>query len=1020
MATAEEIATAFVPDGHKYGWRFAKIWGRNNPNGNPAGWVVVISQLKFKAEIDGKTYTLNCKGCYWPTSETSGSLLPTGNGDRAGSRQLLFSLYYDPDNPEAPARLASGMIVSTNTTLSSLEENEFLVRMTVSTKSASLAEFSIVNAQCPAFMFETDRSGANFASIDCSRWWIRQGSLDDDGWDFCFEFSQDKSPKITGFSVCIENLVPDAIPQETDYISAANGMYLYMDDRAELQTGGGIGNKQLAHWLDPASIKTIAEASPLPQLELRYKHSDGTIYELKGGTEVDTSNLVTLDGKQTISGAKTFGEPVTLSAEGTADNHAVSKAYVDSKVASGSQEALTGVAKLDATQTFTGANTFSGATNFTAAVTAKDPVNATELATKQYVDAKAAEVGGAQDNLVTLDGAQTITGVKTFSAAPVISVAPSADSDATNKAYVDSQVQAMANGGPIPEPAASSILFSGNLPLCSVRSSSATSLVVGPQYLNKLKLYTADGRRLDFIKVPTVPNYTTITDNDTSAWEGLQVVAKLVAADAAETTCDRVAPEEIESYSLQDGELKGTISYLPTLAPDANIAAFLLSFGPYAEGTGTPNIDSWDAQGNYMGIGLGVNNNANLSTVTSKPVPLVRLDFDQAPKLARAEFTFTSFLTLLVDYSFDGVTYKTLQSGLNGTSSFDFEPAENGHDLAQKDPQVAQFGEALLLPENAGSGLAAVNRAYVHRHFMATPKSFLAVKGYSIKVQFPAYSTRKKTAYTSTSGSTTYGFTFPFALRDLKLETPAGPLFVRKYAKITTTYKTRQPSFYILLSPSPCEPSSATTENIADDMADYEFLVMADIFCSPSDYSYSLASSAVQPGAFFNSSTDGLLTATTSLGQEVVGAHDSSVVQGKSGTASIEFRAAPLSGNAPKPDNMPVPNQDLMPVITHMSCQFDLATTRVCSYFKVIAAGGDYITFKQSDGTYGSQYTCTDPEYFGADVDAFIPEDVIKFDPGEDEESDSTYRTITYNPYVSRGEYDALAARVAALEGAGA
>lgn len=1015
---AEFVPSGFVSDGHKYGWRFAKVWGTENPKGNPIAHIMIFHQLKFKAEIDGKTYTLGARSCYQNFDGSSQNILTGLNGYRSGSKSWLYVLYYDAEKPDAPDHKAGrpGTSIPSKITL---EENEFICRLTVSTKSSDRAETTDVNEYSMGHMFAPLRTSLSDGLY--SKWWCKIGILDDDGWDFCFEFDQTTSPKITGFSVSLENTTPSpGIPTEENQLTEANGLYLYMDDQAEIQVGGCRTNQELPAAFDSASIKSIELAVTKP-LELRYKHTDGTIYELKSGTKVDTSNLVSLDGEQTITGAKSFDAAVTLNAEGTEPQHAVTKSYVDSKVTEGAQGALEGVAKLDATQTFTGANTFSGATNFTGAVTGADPQNATELATKQYVDSKVGEAAGAADNVVTLDGEQTITGVKTFSAAPVISVAPSADSDATNKAYVDSQVQAMANGGPIPEPAASSILFSGNLPLCSVRSSSATSLVVGPQYLNKLKLYTADGRRLDFIKVPTVPNDTTITDNDTSAWEGLQVVAKLVAADAAETTCDRVAPEEIESYSLQDGELKGTISYLPTLAPDANIAAFLLSFGPYAKATGTPNIGSWDAQGNYMGIGLGVNNNANLSTVTSKPVPLVRLDFDQAPKLARAEFTFTSFLTLLVDYSFDGVTYKTLQSGLNGTSSFDFEPAENGHDLAQKDPQVAQFGEALLLPENAGSGLAAVNRAYVHRHFMATPKSFLAVKGYSIKVQFPAYSTTKKTAFTSSSGSKTYGFTFPFALRDLKLETPAGPLFVRKYAKInTTTYKTIQPSFYILLSPSPCEPSSATTNNIADDMADYEFLVMADISCTPSAYSYSLASSTVQPGAFFNSSTDGLLTATTSLGQEVVGAHDSSKVQGKSGTASIEFRAAPLSGSAPKPDNMPVPNQDLMPVITHMSCQFDLATTRVCPYFKVIAAGGDYITFKQSDGTYGSQYTCTDPEYFGADVDAFIPEDVIKFDPGEDEESDSTYKTITYNPYVSRPEYEALEARIAALESAAA
>lgn len=1022
MATAEELAAAFVSDGHKYGWRFAKIWGEFNPKGNPASYTMAFSQLKFKVEIDGKEYVLGCKGVY-KTDNSSSSILPVGNGARAGSKQLLYVLYYDPEAPDAPAHPSFGSFSSGSyNNQINLEEHQFLVRLTASTKSAKRAEFASTADQTPAHLFCPDRNGADFGSNKYSRWWIDVGDLDDDGWDFCFEFSKDTPANIKGFSVCLESTNPTT-PTEEDYISEANGLYLYMDDLAELQTGGGCGNKALPHYLDPASIKTIDLAADLPQLELRYKDTDGTVYELKGGAKVDTSNLVTLDTAQTVEGAKTFSEPVTLEAEGTADSHAVTKSYVDSKVeavASSSEQGLAGVAKLAATQTFTGANTFSGATNFTAAVTAKDPVNATELATKQYVDAKAAEVGGAQDNLVTLDGAQTITGAKTFSAAPTISVPPSEDFHAATKAYVDSQVQAMANGGPVPEPAASSILFSGTLPLRSQRYSGdkTGALYVGPQHLNKLKLFTADGRRLDFIKVPTVPGNTVITDGDTSAWEGLQVIAKLVAADAADTVCQRVAMEDISTHELQADELKGTISYLPTLAPDANIASFWLSFGPAAQLSGQ-NIGSWDASGKYMGLGLAVTNNANLSNMTDKPVPLVRLDFEQAPKLTRAEFTFSAFRTLLVDYSFDGVAYKTLQSGLNGDSSFDFEPAENGHDLAQKVPQVAQFDTAPIIVSDAGTGLQAVNRSYVHRNFMPAPKSFLAVKDYGLTIRFPAYSTNKITLGTADSGSKTYGFTFSFTLSKLKLETAAGPLFVRKYAIVSTTYKSNIPGAILLLTPAPCEPTSAATTNIATGMKDYEFLCLADVFCTPQAYSDKAAKCSIQPGAFFNSTTEGGMTVTTCLGQEVVGAHSSSVVNGKSGTSSITFQPC-RGGVVGLPSSFP--NAGLLPLITHVSCSFDLAKNRVISYFQVQAHGSvvytsGYISFKAPDGTFKEDYDCTDPAYFGPNVDAFIPDDAIRFDPGEDEESDSTYKTVTYNPYVSREEFDALAARLTALEG---
>ena len=1021
MATAEELATAFVSDGHKYGWRFAKVWGEQNPKGNPVAHTMLFSQLKFKAEIEGKEYVLGGQAVYETNSSQISSILPVGNQARAGSQQLLFVLFYDPDAPDSPAYTNAGR-VSPSSNVITLQEHQFLVRLTVSTQSATRAEYTTVVDQSIAHIFCTDRSGSNLGNNKYSKWWIDGGTLDDDGWDFCFEFSQDTPANIKSFSVCLETNYP-LPPTEEARISEANGLYLYMDDHAELQVGGGCADSSLPHYLDPASIKTIDLAADLPQLELRYKDTDGTVYELKGGAKVDTSNLVTLDTAQTVEGAKTFSEPVTLEAEGTADSHAVTKSYVDSKieaVASSSEQGLAGVAKLAATQTFTGANTFSGTTNFTAAVTAKDPVNATELATKQYVDAKATEAAGDQANLVTLNGAQTITGAKTFGVAPSISVPPSEDFHAATKAYVDSQVQAMANGGPVPEPAASSILFSGTLSLRSQRYSGdkTGAQFVGPQHLNQLKLFTADGRRLDFIKVPTVPGNTAITDGDTSAWEGLQVIAKLVAADAADTVCQRVAMEDISTHELQADELKGTISYLPTLAPDANIASFWLSFGPSTSSTGQ-NIGSWDAQGKYMGLGLAVTMNANLSNMTDKPVPLVRLDFEQAPKLARAEFSFSAFRTLLVDYSFDGVAYKTLQSGLNGDSSFDFEPAENGHDLAQKVPQVAQFDTAPIIVSDAGTGLQAVNRSYVHRNFMPAPKSFLAVKDYGLTIRFPAYSTNKITLGTADSGSKTYGFTFSFTLSKLKLETAAGPLFVRKYAIVSTTYKSNIPGAILLLTPAPCEPTSAATTNIATDMKDYEFLCLADVFCTPQAYSDKAAKCSIQPGAFFNSATDGGMTVTTCLGQEVVGAHSSSVVNGKSGTSSITFKPC-RGGGVGLPSSFP--NAGLLPLITHVSCSFDLAKNRVISYFQVQAHGHvvyttGYISFKAPDGTFKDDYDCTDPAYFGPNVDAFIPDDVIRFDPGEDEESDTTYKTVTYNPYVSREEFDALAARLTALEG---
>ena len=548
MATAEELATAFVSDGHKYGWRFAKVWGEQNPKGNPVAHTMLFSQLKFKAEIEGKEYVLGGQAVYETNSSQISSILPVGNQARAGSQQLLFVLFYDPDAPDSPAYTNAGR-VSPSSNVITLQEHQFLVRLTVSTQSATRAEYTTVVDQSIAHIFCTDRSGSNLGNNKYSKWWIDGGTLDDDGWDFCFEFSQDTPANIKSFSVCLETNYP-LPPTEEARISEANGLYLYMDDHAELQVGGGCADSSLPHYLDPASIKTIDLAADLPQLELRYKDTDGTVYELKGGAKVDTSNLVTLDTAQTVEGAKTFSEPVTLEAEGTADSHAVTKSYVDSKieaVASSSEQGLAGVAKLAATQTFTGANTFSGATNFTAAVTAKDPVNATELATKQYVDAKATEAAGDQANLVTLDGAQTITGAKTFGVAPVISAAPTEANHAATKAYVDTLAVTGSNPNIYTVPQILTLLAS----------------ITGynqRHYLQDIRIYTKENLRITFKYLPAVCE-------GTKSFIG---VVDGVGSGRAEAKEDAF----FKTYELQPGEFEGTVTFYPDVSgADATLAS---------------------------------------------------------------------------------------------------------------------------------------------------------------------------------------------------------------------------------------------------------------------------------------------------------------------------------------------------------------------------------------------------------------------------------------------------------------
>lgn len=197
------------------------------------------------------------------------------------------------------------------------------------------------------------------------------------------------------------------------------------------------------------------------------------------------SEVVKLTGDQTIGGAKTFtgaasfgstlavtgaatlsggavvptGAKVTLTDAPVADTDAANKKYIDDAIAGLASDENT--AHLAGAETFTGAKTFSaGAVIPTgAALTVTDaPTANTDAANKGYVDGKI--TGLASDTrLVHTTGAETVAGVKTFSdevslaggaAVPTgkaitIADAPTAGTDAVNKTYADGLVTGLAS-----------------------------------------------------------------------------------------------------------------------------------------------------------------------------------------------------------------------------------------------------------------------------------------------------------------------------------------------------------------------------------------------------------------------------------------------------------------------------------------------------------------------------------------------------------------------------------------------
>lgn len=99
------------------------------------------------------------------------------------------------------------------------------------------------------------------------------------------------------------------------------------------------------------------------------------------GEEIDTSKLVTTDTAQSITGAKSFTAPVTV-ATPTAGTHAATKDYVDEAVEQAVGDIDTSnLVTLDGAQTITGVKTFSAAPLITNA-----PVEDNEAANKAYVD----------------------------------------------------------------------------------------------------------------------------------------------------------------------------------------------------------------------------------------------------------------------------------------------------------------------------------------------------------------------------------------------------------------------------------------------------------------------------------------------------------------------------------------------------------------------------------------------------------------------------------------------------------
>lgn len=140
--------------------------------------------------------------------------------------------------------------------------------------------------------------------------------------------------------------------------------------------------------------------------------------------------------------------------------------------------------------------------------------------------------------LVHTTGEQSIDGKKVFSTVPQVEGAPVEDNDVTNKKYVQDALDAFA----APKVASFTI---------TATNSANGAQGAAPVEINKLKIFLADGRRLD-------PVFMEEGDLKGST-EAKLLVLTLNKQDQSDLTPTKVAKTEIESYALKDGEFLGKL-----------------------------------------------------------------------------------------------------------------------------------------------------------------------------------------------------------------------------------------------------------------------------------------------------------------------------------------------------------------------------------------------------------------------------------------------------------------------------
>ena len=269
------MAGEFVPDGHKYGLRWAAPWGaaQNTYGGDTKN--LFFSQVVFVASVEGVPVTLGLDGWYMEGRDTAPAANYTGyiSASAADSTHVLyFRLAYDPETKQA---CTFNSTYVPDLPAQSLADNQVLVRLTF---NLAKAKYQNVSGGAYPYLFAGKTYGSGYFRI-----WTN-ASQTGSGWDMCFEFSDAKEVKVHSFSMGIAT-------QSGSQIGAAAGASLYLDDQELSLVGGLVGNTY-----GDTNVRTIQ----LIELgAFTYKNNMGGVYDL-GSMIMTRAQLRALEARITL------------------------------------------------------------------------------------------------------------------------------------------------------------------------------------------------------------------------------------------------------------------------------------------------------------------------------------------------------------------------------------------------------------------------------------------------------------------------------------------------------------------------------------------------------------------------------------------------------------------------------------------------------------------------------------------------------------------------------------------------